>query len=231
MTHGKPVPEMVDPLPSYIDHTLLSPTATEEDVARICAEAARYGFASVCIPPCHVPTAASVLRDTPVAVGTVVGFPLGYNTSATKIQEAVQAVEQGAKEVDMVINRGWVKSGHYSSVVREVQEVVRSVPNTVVKVIMELCDLTELEKREVAEALLDSGAHFLKTSTGLGKGGATLEDVALLAQIARKRMRIKAAGGIREVSQALAFIHAGASRIGTSSGAAIVEEYSGRSLP
>lgn len=225
------MPEMVAHLASYIDHTLLSPNATEEDVARICAEAACHGFASVCIAPCHVPRAASILGDTPVSVGTVVGFPLGFNTSATKIREAVEAVEQGAKEIDMVINRGWVKSGQYSAVVREVQEVVRAVPNMVVKVIMELCDLTESEKREVAEALLDSGAHFLKTSTGFGEAGATLEDVALLAQIARKRMRIKAAGGIRDVSQALAFIHAGASRIGTSSGAAIVEECSGRSLP
>lgn len=168
--------------------------------------------------------ATDVLRGTAVAVGTVISFPLGYNTSATKVKEAEEARRNGTQEIDMVINRGWIKDGLYPLVVKEVQQVVQAVPGMVVKVILELCDLTELEKRKVANALLESGAHFLKTSTGLGRKGATIEDVSLLAEICRNRMRIKAAGGIRHAAEAMAFVKTGASRIGTSSGVQIIKE-------
>lgn len=211
-------------LASYIDHTLLKPAVTRAEISRLCEEAAAFQFASVCAPPCYVSLAAHLLSGTPVAVGTVVSFPLGYSTSASKVKEAQEARQNGAQEIDLVINRGWIKDGLYSLVVKEVQAVVQSVPGLIVKVIMELCDLTETEKREAATALLESGAHFLKTSTGLGTGGATIEDVALLADICRGRMQIKAAGGIRHASEALAFIGAGASRLGTTSGIQIMRE-------
>jgi deoxyribose-phosphate aldolase len=210
---------------SYIDHTLLKPTATRAEIIQLCEEAIEYQFASVCIPPCYVSLAADILNGTSVAIGTVVGFPLGYNTTATKVKEAQAARKDGAQEIDMVINRGWIKDGLYPLVVKEVQEVMQVVPDMIVKVIMELCDLTGPEKREAAAALLETGAHFLKTSTGLGKGGATLEDVHLLAEISRGRMKIKAAGGIRHAAEALAFIKAGASRIGTSAGVQIIQEH------
>jgi deoxyribose-phosphate aldolase len=211
-------------LASYIDHTLLKPTATRAEIIRLCAEAIEYQFASVCIPPCYVSLAADILNGTPIATGTVVGFPLGYNTTGIKVKEAETARKDGAREIDMVINRGWIKDGLFPLVVKEVREVIQVVPDMIVKVIMELCDLTESEKIEAATALLETGAHFLKTSTGLGKGGATLEDVHLLAGISRGRMKIKAAGGIRHASETLAFIKAGASRIGTSAGVQIIQE-------
>lgn len=216
----------VIPLASYIDHTLLNPTATRAEIIRLCEEAVECQFASVCIPPCYVSLAADILNGTSIAPGTVVGFPLGYNTTATKVKEAQAARKDGAQEIDMVINRGWIKDGLYPLVVKEVREVIQVVPDMIVKVIMELCDLTGSEKREAAVALLETGAHFLKTSTGLGKGGATLEDVHLLAGISRGRMKIKAAGGIRHAPEALAFIKAGASRIGTSAGVQIIQEQS-----
>ncbi|MEW6326146.1 MAG: deoxyribose-phosphate aldolase [Thermodesulfobacteriota bacterium] len=211
-------------LASYIDHTLLKPTATRAEIIRLCEEAVECRFASVCIPPCYVSLAADILNGASVAPGTVVGFPLGYNTTAVKLKEVETARKDGAQEIDMVINRGWIKDGLYPLVVKEIQEVMQVVPDMIVKVIMELCDLTGPEKREAAAALLETGAHFLKTSTGLGKGGATLEDVHLLAEISRGRMKIKAAGGIRHAAEALAFIKAGASRIGTSAGVQIMQE-------
>ncbi|MDD5451632.1 MAG: deoxyribose-phosphate aldolase [Desulfovibrionales bacterium] len=215
----------VIPLASYIDHTLLKPTATRAEITRLCEEAVECRFASVCIPPCYVSLAADILNGTSVATGTIVGFPLGYNTTAIKVKEAETARKDGAKEIDMVINRGWIKDGLYPLMVQEVREVTQGAPDMIVKVIMELCDLTGSEKREAAAALLETGAHFLKTSTGLGKAGATLEDVRLLAEISRGRMKIKAAGGIRHASEALAFIKAGASRIGTSAGVQIMREH------
>ncbi|MEW5948755.1 MAG: deoxyribose-phosphate aldolase [Thermodesulfobacteriota bacterium] len=212
-------------LASYIDHTLLNPTVTRAEIIRLCEEAIEYQFASVCIPPCYVSLAADILNGTSVATGTVVSFPLGYNTTAVKVKEAETAWKDGAQEIDMVINRGWIKDGLYPLVVKEVREVTQVAPDMIVKVIMELCDLTGSEKKEAAAALLETGAHFLKTSTGLGKGGATLEDVRLLAEISRDRMKIKAAGGIHHATEALAFIKAGASRIGTSAGVQIMQEY------
>ncbi|MFZ5994783.1 MAG: deoxyribose-phosphate aldolase [Thermodesulfobacteriota bacterium] len=212
-------------LASYIDHTLLNPTVTRAEIIRLCEEAIEYQFASVCIPPCYVSLAADILNGTSVATGTVVSFPLGYNTTAVKVKEAETAWKDGAQEIDMVINRGWIKDGLYPLVVKEVREVTQVAPDMIVKVIMELCDLTGSEKKEAAAALLETGAYFLKTSTGLGKGGATLEDVRLLAEISRDRMKIKAAGGIHHATEALAFIKAGASRIGTSAGVQIMQEY------
>lgn len=212
-------------LASYIDHTLLKPTATRAEIIRLCEEAIEYQFASVCIPPCYASLAADILNGTSVAIGTVVGFPLGYNTTAAKVKEAQAARKDGAQEIDMVINRCWIKDGLYPLVVKEVQGVMQVAPDMIVKVIMELCDLTGSEKREAAAALLETGAHFLKTSTGWGKDGATLEDVHLLAEISRGRMKIKAAGGIRHAAEVLVFIEAGASRIGTSSGVQIMQEH------
>lgn len=205
-----------------IDHTLLKPIATEAEISKLCDEALQYGFASVCIPPCYVNLAAKMRSN--LNVGAVVGFPLGYNTSTVKVEEALKAREDGASEVDMVINRGWIKDRNYSYVVKEVQAVVRAVPELVIKVILELCDLTLEEKKETVRALLDSGAHFLKTSTGFGRCGAAVEDVKLLAEIIGGRMKIKAAGGIRHANEAFAMLAAGASRVGTSSGVQMLQE-------
>lgn len=209
-------------LARHIDHTLLKPTATEAEISKLCDEALQYGFASVCVPPCYVNIAAN--RPKNLNVGTVIGFPLGYNTSAVKVKEALKAREDGASEVDMVINRGWIKDHNYSCVVREVQSVVQAVPGLIIKVILELCDLTMEEKKETARALLDSGAHFLKTSTGFGRRGAVIEDVRLLSEIAGGLMKIKAAGGIRHAKEAFAMLAAGASRVGTSSGVQMLQE-------
>ncbi|MFH1146719.1 MAG: deoxyribose-phosphate aldolase [Pseudomonadota bacterium] len=216
------VDKRVHRIAPYIDHTLLKSTTTEAEICKLCDEALQYGFASVCVPPCYVNAAANGKKN--LTVGTVIGFPLGYNTSAVKVKEALTAREDGASEVDMVINRGWIKDRNYLRVVQEVQSVVQAVPELVIKVILELCELTLEEKRETARALLESGAHFLKTSTGFGRCGAAIEDVRLLSGIAGGRMKVKAAGGIMHAEEALALIAAGASRIGTSSGVQMVRE-------
>lgn len=206
----------------YIDHTLLIATATSEQVERWCEEADRFNFAAVCVYPTYVRRAAELLRGRKPKVCTVIGFPSGATTSATKLYEAQEAVENGATELDVVINLGWLKSGNTEAMHREIAEICEETGQTV-KVILETNLLTDAEKRQAAEIFMDAGAAFLKTSTGWN-GGATVEDVRLLKEVARERIGIKASGGIRTVHQALDLILAGATRLGTSRSVDLLKE-------
>lgn len=212
-------------LAGIIDSTLLHPGATPEDIRRLCEEATDYHFASVCVNPCYVAFAAEHLSGSDVAVCTVVGFPLGANLPAVKAQEAFLALQDGARELDMVLNVGLLKAGDLSGVeedIRAVTECARGV-GALVKVIIEACLLDDGEKVAACGAAERAGALFVKTSTGFGKGGATVEDVRLLRRTAGNRMGVKASGGIRTLEDVLLMLDAGASRLGTSSGAAIIE--------
>jgi deoxyribose-phosphate aldolase len=197
----------------FIDHALLIPTASPEEVKQWCQEADRYNFAAVCFYPTYVRLAAELLRGKSPKVCTVIGFPSGATTSAVKLYEAQEAVENGATELDVVINLGWLKAGKTEEVHREIAEICETA--SVVKVILETNLLTDTEKRIAAELSMDAGASFLKTSTGFN-GGATVADVQLLKEVARERVGIKASGGIRTPEQALDLIMAGATRLGTS---------------
>jgi deoxyribose-phosphate aldolase len=213
-------------LASRIDHTILKPDAARDQVLRLCAEAREYGFASVCVNPCYVPLVREALAGSGVKVCAVAGFPLGASRPEVKAFEAAAAVREGAGEVDMVINVGLVKDGDYQALEHEVKEVVKAVkdvnPEALVKVIIETCLLTGTEKEEVCRTLLKTGADFVKTSTGFSTGGAAVEDVALIRRIVGNKMRIKASGGIRSYERAAAMVQAGADRLGTSNGIAIV---------
>lgn len=209
-------------LNTYIDHTLLKPDATPHDIRCLCREAAEYKFAAVCINPCYVDLAVSLLVGTGVKVATVIGFPLGANLSIVKAFEAKQAVLHGADELDMVINIGAAKLGLWEAVLYDIQQVLAEGQGRIVKVIVETGLLTEEEKERVCHIVLESGAQFIKTSTGFAKGGATLADIRLFKSIIGERIGIKASGGIRTSEEAAAMIAAGATRIGTSNGIAIV---------
>lgn len=208
---------------SLIDHTLLQPVTTAGQIHRLCEEAVEYGFAAVCIPPCYVPLATERLYGSEVAVGTVVGFPLGYLPVVQKAAEAAAAVAAGATEIDMVIHLGAVFEGRLEAVAEEVRRVVAAARGAEVKVIIECCYLDDGQKRSLVECVINGGAEFVKTSTGFASGGATLADVRLLAAAAAGRIRVKAAGGIRDWAGCRAMLAAGAARIGTSAGIAIVE--------
>jgi len=209
-------------LAGFIDHSLLSQTATSEDIARCCAEADRYHFASVCIFPTHVRQAVELLRGKSPQVGTVIGFPTGATTSAVKLYEAQEAAENGATELDVVMNLSWLKMGKTDWVHRELAEIQESTGQTM-KVIIETGLLTDAEKKLAAEICMDAGAAFVKTSTGWF-GGATLADVRLLRDVTRDRIGIKASGGIGSVEQAIELILAGATRLGTSRGIALIQQ-------
>lgn len=217
-----------------MDSALLRPDATREDVKRVCEEAKQYHFASVVVFPFWLPLARRFLQDSDVKPATVVGFPFGANGRAVKVYEARTAVANGAKELDVVINIGALKSGERAIIESEVRAVVDAVritemtedaKRTVLKFIIECCYLTDDEKKTACEIIRDSGADFVKTSTGTGPGGATVEDIRLIREVVGADIGVKAAGGIRTTDQALAMLDAGASRIGTSSAAAIVEGY------
>lgn len=214
-------------LARYIDHTLLRPEATEAEVRQLLAEAAEHRFASVCIPPVYIPLAAEVLQGTPVAVGTVVGFPLGYVHPEIRRAESLQAVADGARELDTVLNISWLKSGDDRRVLADlaawVDAMRRQPEGLILKVILETALLTDEEKVRGARLVVEAGADFVKTSTGFSKGGATVEDVALLARTVEGRIGVKASGGIRDAATARAMIAAGAKRLGTSSGVGIVK--------
>jgi deoxyribose-phosphate aldolase len=207
-----------------IDHTLLKATATETAVRLLCAEARQYRFASVCVNPCWVPLCVEELKGSGVPVCTVVGFPLGANESATKAAEARLAVSQGAGEVDMVMNLGRAKAGDWKAVRSDIQAVVAASKPAIVKVILETCYLDANEKIEACKAAEAAGADFVKTSTGFGTGGATVEDVGLMRATIGKSMRVKASGGIKTRSDAIAMLNAGADRIGASAGVSILGE-------
>lgn len=214
-----------------IDHTLLKPTATKDDIARLCDEARRYGFATVCVNPFNVSLAANLLRKTDVRVCAVVGFPLGATTPEVKAFEAEDAIRRGAGEVDMVINLGALKSGDHALVRRDIEGVVGVArPRRVVtKVIIEAYFLTDEEKVEACTIAKEAKADFVKTSTGFGSGGATAHDVELMRRTVGEEMGVKAAGGIRTFETAMSLIEAGATRIGASVGVAIVEGYKSNS--
>ncbi|MDP5337149.1 MAG: deoxyribose-phosphate aldolase [Nodularia sp. (in: cyanobacteria)] len=198
----------------FIDHSLLMPTATPEQVEQWCEEADRFNFAAVCLHPSYVKQAAELLHGKKPQVCTVIGFPMGATTSAVKLYEAQEAAENGATELDVVINLGWLKAGKTEAVHREIAEICEETGQTV-KVILETNLLTDAEKRLAAEVSMEAGAAFLKTSTGWN-GGATLADVRLLKEITKDSLGIKASGGIRTYNEAIELILAGATRLGTS---------------
>ena len=207
-----------------IDHTILKPTATAEQIRELCAEARANHFASVCVNPCWVPLVAKELNNSDVLVCTVIGFPLGANPTDIKVEETKWAVKNGAQEVDMVINIGALKGGDYKTVEEDIRAVVKAAGKATVKVIIETCFLSNDEKRIACEAAMKAGAHFVKTSTGFGTGGATVEDVKLMRKTVGDAMKVKASGGVRSYHDAIAMLDSGADRIGTSSGVAIVAE-------
>ena len=208
-----------------IDHTVLKPQTTEAAVRKLCAEAAQYGFASVCVNPCWVALCADLLKDTEVDVCTVIGFPLGANASAVKAFEAAEAIRQGATEVDMVLNVGALKDGNADLVRADIAAVVEVTGGkALVKVILETCLLTDEEKRIACRLAKEAGADYVKTSTGFSTGGATEADIALMRAEVGPEMGVKASGGIRDYATAQAMIRAGASRIGASAGVQIVAE-------
>lgn len=209
----------------YIDHTLLAPAATEAAVKQLCAEAREYGFMSVCVNPCHVALCAKELAGSESLVCTVIGFPLGANTTKVKAFEAAQAVEEGAGEVDMVINIGALKDGNLQLVEDDIRGVAEAVKGkALLKVIIETCLLTDEEKVQACLAAKNAGADYVKTSTGFSTGGATVEDIALMRKTVGPDMGVKASGGVRDFAKAKAMIDAGATRIGASAGMAIVAE-------
>ncbi|HEM6204435.1 deoxyribose-phosphate aldolase [Streptococcus suis] len=209
-------------LNKYIDHTILKPETTQEQVEKILAEAKEYDFASVCVNPTWVALAAENLKDSDVKVCTVIGFPLGANTPAVKAFETKDAISNGADEIDMVINIGALKTGNYDLVLEDIKAVVAASGDKLVKVIIEACLLTDDEKVKACQLSQEAGADYVKTSTGFSTGGATVADVALMRKTVGPDMGVKASGGARSYEDAIAFIEAGASRIGASSGVAIM---------
>ena len=206
---------------SAVDHTALSRTATKEDIERLVTEANLVHAASVCVPPSYVSLARTLVRDG-VRVCTVIGFPNGYNTTAVKVYETLDAIKNGADEIDMVINTNLVKEGNYAAVTEEIRALKEACGDKVLKVIVEACLLTEEEKVAMCEAVTKAGADYIKTSTGFEKSGATIDDVALFRRTVGKGVKVKAAGGIRSIESAEAFLEAGADRIGAS---AVIKEY------
>jgi deoxyribose-phosphate aldolase len=208
-----------------IDHTLLKADATEGAIALLCEEAVEYGFASVCIPPVFIGFAANLLYGSEVAVGTVVGFPLGYDESTAKAFAAERAVAAGAHEIDMVIRLGAVRAGQFDRVLLDIRQVVAAAGDAVVKVIIECCLFDDETKIRLVETVVQSGAHYVKTSTGFAASGASAADVALLKKAAAGRIRVKAAGGIRDWLSCRAMLAAGADRIGSSAGREIIAQW------
>lgn len=208
----------------YIDHTLLKQNATREQIITLCQEAKTYDFASVCVNPTWVSTCAEQLAGSDVKVCTVVGFPLGATTTAVKAYETKNAIDNGATEIDMVINIGALKDRHLSMVTEDIRAVKSAAGKLIVKVIIETCLLTDEEKVLACEAALNAGADFVKTSTGFSTAGATVEDVRLMKSVVGSRALVKAAGGVRTYDDLAAMIDAGADRIGTSAGVALLNK-------
>ena len=212
-------------LPSLIDHTVLRPEATKVDVLRLCREAREHQFTVIFVPPCYVDEAVAAVAGTAIRVGIPIGFPLGGHTTAAKVAEAVEAVARGASVLDMVINVSRLKSGDYDEVRRDIAEVVTATPNVEHKVILETCYLTQQDKLTACRLVVEAGADYVKTSTGFGPAGATVEDVRLMKTAVAGRVKVKASGGIRDWKTAQAMLEAGADRIGTSASLKILEEW------
>lgn len=210
-------------LNKYIDHTILKATASSADVKKLCEEAIEYEFYSVCVNGCYVADAKHLLQGTDVKVAAVVGFPLGAMTTASKVFEAKEAIENGASEIDMVINVAKLKDGEFDYVENEIRLIKEAIGDNVLKVIIETCYLTDEEKVKACELSLVAKADFVKTSTGFGTGGATYEDVKLMKSVVGDNAKVKASGGVRDKETAQKYVDLGAERLGTSSGVEIVK--------
>lgn len=212
-------------LAQLIDYTLVKPDATIEQLTKACGNAKKYGFFSLVVNPCYVAQARAQLGDAVIKICAVVGFPHGANTTAVKIMEAMEAIKNGASELDIVMNIGMLKSGRFDVVEIDVKNVITMTPKIVHKVIIETGSLTNAELERASQIALRSGAEFIKTSTGYGPRGATVEDLRLIRQAVGTACRIKASGGIKDLATVRALVEAGAERIGTSAGPEIMEEY------
>lgn len=210
-------------LAQYIDHTLLKPEATKQDVRKLCEEALENHFYAVCVNSWLITTCCEILKNTKISVASVVGFPLGAVESSLKAFETSRALNLGADEIDMVLNIGALKAKDYSYVEKEIQSVVRAAEGLIVKVIFENCLLTEEEKKKACELSINAGAHFVKTSTGFSTGGATLDDIKLMKVAVGAKAQVKASGGIHDFQTAVQMIQAGATRLGTSSGVQLIK--------
>lgn len=208
----------------YIDSTMLRSDATIEDITKLCMDAMKYHFATVCVNPYYVPLAKELLKDSTVEVGTVIAFPLGANTTNVKVYEAVDAIEAGADEIDMVINIGALKDKEYDYVKREIEEVRNVLDGKVLKVIIETCYLTEEEIIKATELCNETFVNFIKTSTGFGTRGATLDDIKIINEHKNEVLEVKASGGIKTKEDVEKFINMGVTRIGTSNASKIMEE-------
>lgn len=211
-------------LNKYIDHTILKPDASINDIIRLCTEAKEYNFASVCINPTYINLAVETLQTSDIKVCTVIGFPLGANTTKTKVFETKLAVKSNADEIDMVINIGEVKNNNWNLVLKDIKAVRRAAVGKILKVIIETALLTTDEIIKVSKLILKTKADFIKTSTGFASQGATIENIKLIKSVVKDKIQIKASGGIYDYQIALAMIDAGATRIGTSSGVKIISE-------
>lgn len=212
-------------MPKYIDHTILKPEATAEEVKKLCSEAKEYGFASVCVNGCYTKLVSTELAGSDVKTCVVVGFPLGAMTKEAKAFETAQAIENGANEIDMVINVGALKAKNYELLKEDIEAVVNAAKGkAIIKVIIETCLLNDEEKIKACEISKEAGADFVKTSTGFGAGGATKEDIALMRKTVGESLGVKASGGVRDYKTAMDMINSGASRIGASASISIVNE-------
>lgn len=207
---------------SHVDHTLLKAFATWEDIQKLCEEAMEYHPASVCVPPSYIKRIHDTYGEK-INICTVVGFPLGYSTTKAKVAETVQAIEDGASEVDMVINIADVKNGDFDKVTEEIRSLKQAAGDKILKVIIETCYLTEEEKIAMCKAVTEAGADYIKTSTGFGTGGATMEDILLFKKFIGPHVKMKAAGGVKSVEDMEAFLEAGCDRIGTSSAISLIK--------
>ncbi|TYC17972.1 deoxyribose-phosphate aldolase [Bizionia gelidisalsuginis] len=212
-------------LNTFIDHTLLKPTATKNDIVTLCKEAMEYGFFSVCVNTCYVSLAKQTLAGSSVKLCAVIGFPLGAMSTIAKVEETKQALKEGADEIDMVMNIGFFKSADYAAAAHDIKAVKQQMPKLTLKVILETCYLDTTEIIEASEIALESGADFIKTSTGFGSSGATLNTVQIMLNATKNtHVKVKASGGIRDTATALKYIKIGALRLGTSNSIAIVTE-------
>ena len=207
---------------SHVDHTLLKAFAIWEDIQKLCEEAMEYHTASVCVPPSYIKRIHDTYGEK-INICTVVGFPLGYSTTKAKVAETVQAIEDGASEVDMVINIADVKNGDFDKVTEEIRSLKQVAGDKILKVIIETCYLTEEEKIAMCKAVTEAGADYIKTSTGFGTGGATMEDILLFKKFIGPHVKMKAAGGVKSVEDMEAFLEAGCDRIGTSSAISLIK--------
>lgn len=212
-------------LPALIDHTVLRPDATKPDMLRLCEEAKAHGFTVIFVPPCYVDEAVAAVAGTGIRVGIPIGFPLGGHSTKIKVAEAVEAVQRGATVLDMVLNISRLKSADHDYVRTDIAEVVKATVGVEHKVILETCYLTPQEKRTACRLVVEAGADYVKTSTGFGAAGATVEDVRLLREVVAGRVKVKASGGIRDWKTTRAMLETGADRIGTSAGLKIIHEW------